>query len=208
MPTTPILLLPYPAPGDPADVPTDMNELATRLETVITGATSGLTKIQDIKLASPAANIDFTGIPATYTWLTLRAGCRSDAATTAVDLLVRFNGDSTGSYYDVIFSSTGTTMTATEGLAATSGRVGALPAASAPAGWFGLATIDVNEYASGNPKLWVGTSHAYWAATSTSHMTRTAGGAWAATNAITRVTLLASTGNLVAGSHATLYGMA
>jgi hypothetical protein len=38
MPTTPILLLPYPAPGDPADVPTDMNELATRLETVITAS--------------------------------------------------------------------------------------------------------------------------------------------------------------------------
>jgi len=34
MPTTATLLLPYPAPSDPADVPTDMGELATRLETV------------------------------------------------------------------------------------------------------------------------------------------------------------------------------
>jgi hypothetical protein len=32
MPTTPILKLPYPAAGDPADVPTDMRELAERIE--------------------------------------------------------------------------------------------------------------------------------------------------------------------------------
>ena len=35
MPTTPTYLLPYPAAGDPADVPTDMQELADRLETVL-----------------------------------------------------------------------------------------------------------------------------------------------------------------------------
>jgi hypothetical protein len=32
MPTTPIYALPYPAPGDPADVPIDMQELAERIE--------------------------------------------------------------------------------------------------------------------------------------------------------------------------------
>ena len=35
MPTTATYLLPYPAAGDPADVPTDMQELADRLETVL-----------------------------------------------------------------------------------------------------------------------------------------------------------------------------
>lgn len=35
MPTTPIYGLRYPAPSDPADVPTDMGELATDLETLL-----------------------------------------------------------------------------------------------------------------------------------------------------------------------------
>jgi hypothetical protein len=44
MPTTPILQLPYPAATDPADVPTDMGELATRIETV-RGAVNGLASL-------------------------------------------------------------------------------------------------------------------------------------------------------------------
>ena len=41
MPTTPVLLLPFPAATDPADVPTDMQELAARVEAV-RGAANGL----------------------------------------------------------------------------------------------------------------------------------------------------------------------
>jgi len=41
MPNTPKLALPYPVASDPADVPTDMGELATRVDTVA-GAASGL----------------------------------------------------------------------------------------------------------------------------------------------------------------------
>jgi hypothetical protein len=41
MPTTPKLLLPYPAANDPADVPTDMRELAERIEVVSPFAWSG-----------------------------------------------------------------------------------------------------------------------------------------------------------------------
>jgi microcystin-dependent protein len=36
MPATPVLQLPYPAATDPADVPTDMQELATRLDQILT----------------------------------------------------------------------------------------------------------------------------------------------------------------------------
>lgn len=44
MGATSVLLLPYPEPSDPADVPTDMNELATRIETV-RGAANGLASL-------------------------------------------------------------------------------------------------------------------------------------------------------------------
>jgi hypothetical protein len=38
MPTTPIYALPYPAPADPADVPLDMQELADRIEALLSPA--------------------------------------------------------------------------------------------------------------------------------------------------------------------------
>jgi hypothetical protein len=74
MPTTTKLALPYPAAADPADVPLDMNKLATRIDTV-TGAASGLaqldtgTKVPVAQLPAGTANgvasLDATGkVPA------------------------------------------------------------------------------------------------------------------------------------------------
>jgi hypothetical protein len=58
MPNTPTLLLPYPAPTDPADVPTDMGELATRIETV-RGLANGLASL-DATGKVPAAQLPAT----------------------------------------------------------------------------------------------------------------------------------------------------
>jgi hypothetical protein len=43
MGTTPTLALPYPEPADPADVPTDIHELATALDTLVHKVTYGTT---------------------------------------------------------------------------------------------------------------------------------------------------------------------
>lgn len=68
MPTTPTLLLPYPLPGDPADVPLDLQELADRIEAV-RGIVNGLASLgADGKV--PAAQL-----PA----LSAFAGCRAVA---------------------------------------------------------------------------------------------------------------------------------
>jgi len=81
MGATPVLLLPYPEPSDPADVPTDMNELATRIETV-RGAANGLAslgadgKVPAAQLPAPTnqvitsgqvGNIGPTGVTSTGT---------------------------------------------------------------------------------------------------------------------------------------------
>jgi hypothetical protein len=55
MPETPTLLLPYPAATDPADVPADMAQLATRLEAV-RGAADGLASL-DAAGKVPAAQL-------------------------------------------------------------------------------------------------------------------------------------------------------
>jgi hypothetical protein len=61
MPATPILALPYPAPTDPADVPTDMGELANQIEAV-RGANNGLAPL-DAGGHVPAANMGPSRIP-------------------------------------------------------------------------------------------------------------------------------------------------
>jgi hypothetical protein len=59
MPQTPILALPYPADTDPADVPTDMGELANRVEAV-RGAINGLAALgTDGKV--PSAQLPIVG---------------------------------------------------------------------------------------------------------------------------------------------------
>jgi len=60
MGTTPTLLLPYPEPTDPADVPTDMHELADRIEAV-RGAATGLASL-DASGKVPAAQLPGGGI--------------------------------------------------------------------------------------------------------------------------------------------------
>ena len=66
MPTTPKLALPYPVAADPADVPTDMGELATRIDAV-TGAANGLAplgadgKVPAAHLPAIPAAPDLTG---------------------------------------------------------------------------------------------------------------------------------------------------
>jgi microcystin-dependent protein len=55
MPTTPVLLLPYPNESDPADVPADVQKLATQIEAV-RGAANGLASL-DASSKIPAAQI-------------------------------------------------------------------------------------------------------------------------------------------------------
>ena len=55
MPTTPKLALPYPVPGDPADVPTDMGELAVAVDAKAASANGLATLGADGKV--PAAQL-------------------------------------------------------------------------------------------------------------------------------------------------------
>jgi hypothetical protein len=57
MPSTPTYAFPYPAPSEPADVPTDMGELATRMETVLAGfLTAGIVDAKGDLLVGSAAD--------------------------------------------------------------------------------------------------------------------------------------------------------
>jgi hypothetical protein len=103
MPQTPILALPYPAATDPADVPTDMGELANRVEAV-RGAINGL--------ASLAADgrVPTTQLPplppavVNGQWLKGSGGAMVWADITPADVI----GLGTWQPYTVVWTSSGT----------------------------------------------------------------------------------------------------
>jgi hypothetical protein len=226
MPTTPTLLLPYPAPGDPADVPTDMNELATRIETVRGAANglasldatgkvpaaqlaAGLAKIQDTLLASPAATIDFPGIPGSYSHLRLHLVGRTDVGSGFANAVLRFNGDATALYSsEQVLNTAATTAGAQEQASSTSITIATLTGASHVTGYVGSAVIDIPNYTG---TAWVKVVNGVSGYTTTiatgGTVTKSQFGVWANTAAITRITLSLSSGNFVVGTRATLYGL-
>jgi len=93
MPTTPTLLLPYPAPSDPADVPADMGSLANRIEAV-RGANNGLASLDS------GGKVPSAQLPAAYTHYAAKrrgaAGVPVPTGTLTYVALATVDFDSTG----------------------------------------------------------------------------------------------------------------
>jgi len=169
---------------------------------------SGMVPLQDIIATGTLASFDFQNIDQSFTWLQLRVSGRSDGAGTSYDLMMRVNNDSGNNYYDTYIQGVSTAApTGGEQTSATQGRVGVVSGAGAISGYMAFNTIDINDYTYTHQKHFVGLSHTLWGSTSSTHVTRIVGGICAQTAAITRITLYPSTGNWIAGSRATLFGI-
>jgi hypothetical protein len=215
--------LPYPEPGDPADVPTDLHELVDAIEAKIMPGTvggqvpvwdntakkwapagGGMTLVAEAVLAAPAASIDFTVIPAGYRSLRLAYLVRADGAATVGITLMRFNGDATASYdYQGVLSSNGA-VSNSQGAAQAFMRVGTCCQNLSAAFEFAAADIDIPGYA--NTATYKGYS-AKSAGPNTAVASSFAslyGGGWRNQAAINRITLLPDSGNFVVGSRAYL----
>lgn len=165
--------------------------------------------ISDIVLGSASATLaDFTSIPGTYKHLRLVIDGRGDTAATSIAVQLRFNNDS-GANYDLQQESTNAgTVSGSELLAQTNIGIAAFSAANATANQSGAAVITVPNYAAtvfhktaisqGMLKVGQATGNFY---------SQLRVGNWRSTAAITRITLLASAGNFIVGSRATLYGV-
>jgi hypothetical protein len=223
---TPTYALPYPEPGDPADVPTDLHELCDRIEAVLVpGAASGqipiwdnagkrwtpgypLFAIADVVLGSSSASIDIQNIPQTFRHLLVVVFARCDGSGAAQNLTARYNGDSTANYDSQFLTASATTVAGAEILASTSMRWGQVPAATAPAGSFSGGTIWIPNYAdAGNMQP---------AQTHFGNKQGNAGGLHALelgmafyrlAAAVSRITILPGGGSLIANSRVTLYGV-
>lgn len=164
--------------------------------------------IASTTLGASAASITFSSIPQTWAHLRAVGYIRGDSATVSQDGLVRFNGDSGSNYDRQYMSAAGAAVGAGENFGITSGLVIIHPSASAPANLFSGFVLDIPHYTS--------TAGNKTAFTEASHKIGTASGnlntalymmAWRNNAAITQVAFLPGTGNFVAGSRISLYGM-
>lgn len=158
-------------------------------------------------LGAPAANVDVTGISASYEDLIIVVMGRSAIVGTFDEVKFRFNNDSGNNYDTQQTESHGTTVAGAEDLTTSAGRAGWLAGSTAPANEASCAEIVVFGYA-----RTVFQKCAHWRGTvklaNTSGNTYVAQGAsyWRDTSAINRVTIYLTASNLDTGTVVSIYG--
>lgn len=169
--------------------------------------TSPMEVIAETVLASPAASIDFTSIPATYRHLMIALSGRSDRSATSDPVSVRFNNDSGANYDQQLLRGSNSVASASATVAATSAQVLQIPAASVGAGVASGGQVIIPNYAGTTlQKHATGVGGLKLGTTTGDQYTQQFSISWRSSAAINRVTLV-TIGNLVAGTVATLYGI-
>ena len=151
-----------------------------------------------------AANIEFTGIPATYKHLQIRYIGRTDFSTVGADFLYSLNSDTTNSNY--AYHRLGGDGSTAFAQGATSSRImGINTGSSAGASMFGAGILDILDYANTNK---------YKTARNLIGSDRNGSGIagiysnlWMNTNAVTTISLIPENGNWVQYSQFALYGI-
>jgi len=173
------------------------------------GAAGGIVPIFDTILGAAAAAIDITSIPQGYASLLLVLEGRSDAATTNTAAYCQFNGD-TGANYDYQqMQAGGTGVSASNALATATGFVlGNIIGNTGPAGVSTLFYVDIPNYSrtTWQKQAFCRNSLRRGTTAGDTFVTDWAGW-WRNAAAITSMHLWLSTGNWMAGSRATLYGL-
>src|SRR6266496_3169169 len=168
----------------------------------------GAGAIYNTTLGAAAASIDVQSIVAGYASLLLVFNGRGDTAATSTTISMRLNNDSAANYYWQRLRGNGVTASAAESLAATSCRVGEMPAANAAAGLAGSTHIWLPNYAGAAQTVGIKSSSAYLAGlTTTLLFVDEITGVWNNSGAINRITLLPGAGNFATNSRLTIYAL-
>jgi hypothetical protein len=156
-------------------------------------------------LSATTASFDLTSISGSWTHLMLLAYVRSNSANSLDNAWLRFNNDS-GSNYDYEYVRDVGGLNASEGLAQSKLIVGDTEGGNAPANKFSAIEVYIPNYSNATNHK-VALARASGQAAGPDPVTHTSAGFWRSTSAITRVTLLPSSGSWVAGSNVSLFGL-
>ena len=163
------------------------------------------TLIQAQTLASAAATVTFSSIPATYTDLVLQLSARSTSASAYQNLQIEFNGSAASNYSMTWLLGTGSAASSARQAATTEGWVGDIDAATSTANTFASLEIYIPNYASSNKKPF--SSFSVQETNATAANIKTQALLWGLTNAITSIRFKPDGGNLDIGSSFYLYGI-
>lgn len=154
------------------------------------------------------AAISIPSIPQLYTSLRLDILARSDAATNATQVYLRFNNDAGNTYdYVVVYSLSGV-MSTVEAITTSLGRVGLATAATSPANDFGATSVSIPFYRAATHKRATARSFMRYATGAGGTMEEVDGCGWRPTTPtpITSIQLVLGGGNFVAGTQVALWG--
>jgi hypothetical protein len=167
-------------------------------------ATSGMTLIGTTTLGTAAADINFTSIPSTYQNLKILFSGRGSNASNNVDTLqLRFNADG-GSNYRSIWMGGFSSVAVTDGGVTTYIDNRYIAAAIPAADRIGTSEITIFNYKETTLKKGV---QFLTTANVDSPAVFTGQGVWNSTSAINAIKVYLSSGNLIAGTSVSLYGM-
>jgi hypothetical protein len=165
--------------------------------------------IQTVTVGSGgAADIEFTSIPATYKHLQIRVLCRGTDASDNKNITFRFNSDTGTNYTFHNLQGDGLTVSAANGLNQTAFVPNRMPASTAASNVFGVAIIDILDYANTNKYKIVRAISGFDTNNGTQgSVTRINSGLWLNTSAITSIKGIMNSGNIAQYSSFALYGI-
>lgn len=163
--------------------------------------------LADTTLGIATATIDITSIVQTFAHLELVIAARGDTAATNAGIILRINNDSAASYGGQEENGAAATASAGEAVSQTSIPLGVMPAATGAATMFCVTRVLLPDYTNAaRAKSVVFENFAAWGITTGTMNVRVGGGVYTGTAAVTRITLIPSAGNFLAGTRVTLYG--
>lgn len=189
-----------PAPFDPASLAARLSGLEM-LPAALPPPPSGDILLSRYVATGTGGSQTISSIPGVYSLLRLKVTGRCDQAVTAANLDLQFNGD-TGANYDWQFlTGSDTAASINSQLAQTSLFIGGIPGTSASANTPLTSIAEIFRYADTVfEKTVTGTSWERRGTANTDVKTRTLGGDWRSTSAITSLTVSIASGNFVAGT--------
>ena len=168
----------------------------------------GIELIESYTLTASATSFDFltNPLPQTYQSLMLVSASRTDAASHGTYLRWRFNGDTGNNYADSTHEANGSTDSNFQINSNSESRFG-YSTGSSVAKRSSCVTILTGYASSAYAKTWISLIGSAINIVADNIYNIGLAGHWANTAPITRITVLQSTGNILAGSRFDLYGL-
>lgn len=170
---------------------------------------AGIVKVAEIILPNSQAAIDFTNIPQCFRHLRLMGQARGDVAGSNTTILIQINGDTGGNYDEQLGQFQAATPAASENFAQTSVLLIHMAGSTAPANSAtAFETIFQNYAGTTFRKTWVTQGVLDFGNSGNGRIVYHNNGVWRSTAAINAIHLVPASGNFVAGSTFSLYGVA